>query len=151
MTTIAPGKYHCVGWKRAIPFHSDHFDFPCCCGVWNWTWHCTLPCSVGTFDMGVSAWPALWCPLHVTCFRRETVIGNISWPWISCSSPLVCFEFFIFFFLFSVFSLRSCGQREGVYENPLQWMFVYRLRVVSNVKTLPRFPHGLLVPCKTPT
>ena len=40
---------------------------------------------------------------------------------------------------------------EGDHENPLQYMFVGLLRVESGVRPLPRFAHGLLVPCKTPT
>ena len=106
----------------------------------TWRWVLGLPCAVYCMLLGGGSGSSV------------TVMGNISCLWISCSqSPLVCSVFFVFFFLISVLSLGSRDQREGVHENPLQWMFVCRLRVVSSVKTLPRFPHGLLVPCKTPT
>ena len=107
----------------------------------TWGWVLGLPCAVHRMSLGGGSGS-----------RCVTVMGNIPCLWISCSqSPLVCSVFFIFFFLFSVPSLGSHGQREGVHENPLKWIFVGWLREVSGVEPLPKFPHGLLVPCKTPT
>ena len=60
--------HYCPRKVPAIPSHGDHFDCPCC-GIWNRTWHCTLPFSVGISDMGVSAGPALCCLSHVAWLR----------------------------------------------------------------------------------
>ena len=68
---IAPGRYlEKGGLKKSTPYPGDHFDFPCCGGVWYWPWYCTLlPCSLSTSDMGVSAGPTLWWSSHVTWWK----------------------------------------------------------------------------------
>ena len=69
---------------------------------------------------------------------------------LSSQSPLVC-SVFIFFFLFSVLSLKApVASGEGVYENPLQWMFIGRLWIAPGYKHLPRFSHCLLVSSQNP-
>ena len=79
---------------KKSPVHGDHFDFPCCGGVWNEPRHCTLPYSLGTSNMGVSAGPTQCWSSHVTRWKsgsgRDTVIMRMPCQWISCSqSPLV--------------------------------------------------------------
>ena len=57
------------GHERESPVPGDHFDFPCCGGVWNEPWHCILPYSLGTSDMGVSAGPTQCWSSHVTRWK----------------------------------------------------------------------------------
>ena len=94
---IAPRRYlEKGGLKKSTPYPGDHFDFPCCGGVWYWPWYCTLlPCSLSTSDMG---WVlGLPCGGHRMLLGgksgsgRDTVIRKSPCQWISCfRSPLVC-------------------------------------------------------------
>ena len=82
------------GHERESPVPGDHFDFPCCGGVRNEPWHCTLPYSLGTSDMGVNAGlPSVGHRMShggKSGSGRDTVIRNTPCQWISCSqSPLV--------------------------------------------------------------
>ena len=93
---IAPRRYlEKGGLKKSTPNPGDHFDFPCCGGVCYWPWYRTsLPCSLSTSDMGVSAGPTLWWSSHVTWWKiwLWTWHGHkeITLPVDLLLSPLVC-------------------------------------------------------------